>query len=38
MHELKKSEPENKDPIFLLQEKDSRGETICLAGLGTLHY
>ena len=38
MHELKKSEPENKDPIFLLKEKDSRGETICLAGLGTLHY
>lgn len=38
MHEERKNEPESKDPIFLLKEKDARGETICLAGLGTLYY
>ena len=38
MHKERKSEPESKDPIFLLKEKDSRGDTICLADLGTLYY
>lgn len=35
MQKERKSEPESKDPTFLLKEKDSRGETICLAGPST---